>query len=171
MDVMNGRIKKILFVIGILIVFWGWYIMKTIHADEVFYTTYCKDYYAIIANAEGNNYISYDQLIEVNGGPDKITREEVIEDLYMVHVEYADGRLFIFPDFLQENIDTNKIFLEIIELTNPTYRFGKGKIGVGTEKSVIEQVYRSSYQGLQQDVYGQYFVEDGNCLIYFYCEI
>lgn len=55
-----------------------------------------------------------------------------------------------------------------IELTNPTYRFGKGKIGVGTEKSVIEQVYRSSYQGLQQDVYGQYFVEDGNCLIYFY---
>lgn len=55
-----------------------------------------------------------------------------------------------------------------IELTNPEYRFGRKKIGVGTDKSTIEKVYRNGYRGLQQDIYGKYFVEDGNCLIDFY---
>ena len=137
--------------------------MYRIHTKYVFYTTYCTDYYSVIANTESRKY---DQIIEVNGEPDKTVREKYTErGDYFIYHEYDDGRLFIFS----ENENTNRIIeLWGIELTNPEYRFGRKEIGVGTDKNTIEKVYRNSYRGLQQDVYGKYFVEDGNFLIYFY---
>lgn len=111
-------------------------------------------------------YYKYDQIIEANGEPDKTVREKYTErGDYFIYHEYDDGRLFVFS----ENENTvGSITLRRIELTDPEYRFGRKKIGVGTDKSNIEKVYCNSYRGLQQDVYGEYFVEDGNFLIYFY---
>lgn len=135
--------------------------MIRIHTKYIFYTTYCKDYYSIITNTESRNY---DRIIEVNGEPDKITREKIAVDYYMIQLAYNDGRLFVFPEY--KNAD--RMLLEVIEFTNPKYRFGRKKIGIGTDKSTIEKVYRNSYQGLEESLYGGYDVEDGNCSLLFY---
>ncbi len=160
----NRNRKKIIYFISILIVFLVVLIMIRIHTKYVFYTTYCKDYYSVIANTW--RYYEYDQIIEVNGEPDKTVREKYTEyGDYFIYHEYDDGRLFVFS----ENENTvGAITLRRIEVTNSEYRFGRKRIGVGTDKNIIEKVYHNSYQGLQQDVYGTYFVEDGNFSIDFY---
>lgn len=160
-NVINKRLKRIISCIIILAVLLGSIVMMGIRAEYVFYTTYCKDYYSVIANTEQRNY---SQIIDVNGEPSKITREKnIVGSNYIIQVEYDDGRLFAFVEH-----ENNNCSLCRMEVTSSEYRFGRKEIGIGTDKSIIEKVYRNSYQGLQQDVYGEYFVEDGNFLIYFY---
>ena len=158
LGVINRR-KKIIFSISILIVFLG-LIMIRIQTKYVFYTTYCKDYYSVIANTESRKY---DQIIEANGEPDKTTREKRAGDNCILQLEYDDGRLFAFVEY-----ENGHCSLCRMEVTDSEYRFGRKEIGVGTDKNTIEKVYRNSYRGLQQDVYGKYFVEDGNFLVDFY---
>lgn len=159
----NRNVKKIIYIICILIVLLAALFVIEMLTEYTYYTTYCKDYYSVIANTESRKY---DQILEVNGEPDKIVREKYTErGDYFIQLEYDDGRLFAFSE--NENA-IGATTLRRIELTNPEYRFGSKEIGVGTDKSTIEKVYRNSYWGLQQDVYGKYFVEDGNFLIYFY---
>lgn len=159
----NRNVKKIIYIICILIVLLAALFVIEMLTEYTYYTTYCKDYYSVIANTESRKY---DQIIEANGEPDKTVREKYTErGDYFIYLEYDDGRLFVFTE--NENA-IGTITLCRIELTDPEYRFGREDIGVGTDKSTIEKVYRNSYWGLQQDVYGKYFVEDGNFLIYFY---
>lgn len=161
--------KKVICFLGILaiLVILAGLIMIWVLSDPqyVYYTTYCKDYYSVIANTESRDY---NQIIEINGEPDKTVKEKYTEygDYFISH-EYDDGRLFVFSEKEKENA-IGAITLRRIEVTSPEYRFGKKEIGVGTAKSTIEKVYSNSYQGLQQDVYGEYFVEDGNFSIHFY---
>lgn len=127
-----------------------------------YYTTYCKDYYAVLANTKSCNY---NQIIEANEEADKITREKYTEyGDYFIYHEYDDGRLFVFSE--NENA-VGTVTLRRMELTGPDYRFGGKDIGVGTDKSTIEKAYRNSYRGLQQDGFGNYFVEDGNFEVFF----
>ncbi|MDE6750386.1 MAG: hypothetical protein K2K21_15215 [Lachnospiraceae bacterium] len=161
---MKNRNKKIICFLLILIVFLVGLIMMGIQLKYyVYYTTYCDDYYSVLANTES---LYYDQILEVNGEPDNTVREKYTEyGDYFIYNEYDDGRLFVFS--YNENSNGHP-YLRIIELTNPEYRFGRKKIGVGTDKSTIEKVYRKSYRGLQQDSHGKYFVEDGSFVINFY---
>ncbi|MBD5549655.1 MAG: hypothetical protein HDQ96_00525 [Lachnospiraceae bacterium] len=162
-DVINKNMKKTICFIIILIVFSGLIMMGIQLKYYVYYTTYCKDYYLVLANTES---LRYEKIIEANGEPDKTTREKYTEyGDYFIYHEYDDGRLFVFTD--NENGNGHPS-LCVIELTSPQYRFGRKEIGIGTDKSTIEKVYRKSYQGLQQDAYGKYFVEDGNFVIDFY---
>ncbi|MCM1267674.1 MAG: hypothetical protein NC302_07185 [Bacteroidales bacterium] len=134
--------------------------IKTLQ-EYTLYTTYCKDYYSVISNTE--RYDKYDQIIEVNGEPDKITREKVKDD-DIVQLEYDDGtRVFVFG----EDEDGHRSLCRM-ELTDPEYRFGRKKIGIGTDKSIIEKVYRNSYHGLIEGPYDEYYVEDGDCSVSFY---
>lgn len=155
-----NRSKKKIFSISILIIFLGGLIMIRIQTEYVFYTTYCKNYYSVIANTESRKY---DQIIEINGEPERITREKRAGNNYIIQLEYDEVRLFAFVEY-----ENGQCSLCRMEVTDPEYRFGRKKIGVGSDKNTIEKVYRNSYRGLQQDVYGEYFVEDGNFLIYFY---
>lgn len=161
-DMIDKNRKKIICIIIILIVFSGGLNMLRIQTkDYVFYTTYCKDYFSVLTNTE---YPYYRQIIEEHGEPDRTTREKYGDDGdYFIYHEYDDGRLFIFWDN-----GNGHPFLSEIEVTSPEYRFGRKKIGVGTDKSILEKVSRRSYQKLQQDTYGRYFAEDGNILLYFY---
>ena len=159
-DVINKNMKKTICCMIILIVFSG-LIMMGIQTKYVYYTTYCEDYYSIIANTESCNY---EQIVAANGEPSRITREKnAVGSNYIIQPEYDDGRLFAFVDYGNDHPSLCRT-----ELTNPEYRFGRKEIGVGTDKSTIEKVYCKSYRGLQQDAYGKYFVEDGNFEIYFY---
>lgn len=159
--------RKLLF-IGIVIAFWGRLMVMNWLTEYVFYTTYCKDYYSVISNTISNTWrdYEYEQVIEANGEPNKTAREKYTErGDYFIYHEYDDGRLFVFS----ENENTiGAITLRRIELTNPEYRFGRKKIGVGTDKSIIEKVYHNSYQGLKESLYGGYYVEDGNCSVFFH---
>ncbi|MCM1262094.1 MAG: hypothetical protein NC313_05170 [Butyrivibrio sp.] len=129
-----------------------------------YYTTYCEDYYSVIANTDSTEY---EDLIAINGEPESIRREKLDVTLFLIKVEYDDGRLFVFRDNKQRK--SGGYSLSIMELTSPEYRFGSKEIGIGTDKSAIEEVYRKSYQGLKLDGYGEfYYVEDGNSCVCFY---
>ncbi|MCM1124637.1 MAG: hypothetical protein NC416_18835 [Eubacterium sp.] len=133
--------------------------------EYTLYTTYCEDYYAVISNTEKYKYYKYDQIIEVNGEPEKITREKgKYYDIVQLEYDGTDGtRMFAFIEY--ENGDRS---LCRMELTDPEYRFGRKEIGIGTDKSTIEKVYRNSYQGLEEWPYGGYYeVEDGNYSVRF----
>lgn len=162
--VINKNREKTICFIVILILFLGSLISLEIPPNSVFYTTYSEDYYSVLTNTE---YPYYRQIIEEYGEPDKTIREKYTEHGdYLIYNEYDDGRLFVFS--YNENSEAHPS-LGRIEVTSPEYRFGRKKIGVGTDKSTLEKIYRRSYQGLQQDpLYERYFVEDGNFVIDFY---
>ncbi|MDE7476578.1 MAG: hypothetical protein K2M91_01275, partial [Lachnospiraceae bacterium] len=110
------------------------------------------------------NYDRYQSsIIQANGTPDEIW-EENLSTIILKYLQYDDGRLFVF--------NRTNISLDLcrIEITNPDYRFGWMKIGIGTSKNVVEFAYRNSYRGLYQDELNKkrYHVEDGNCDIAFY---
>ncbi|MCM1234707.1 MAG: RDD family protein [Ruminococcus flavefaciens] len=163
--------RKLLF-IGIIIAFLGrllvmsWMIWNSWIAEYAYYTTYCEDYYSAVWNM--GKYPTYDQIIEASGEPDKTVREKYKDRDYLIYHEYDDGRLFVFSE--HENA-SGAVVRELcrVELTNPEYRFGSEKIGVGTDKSTVEKAYRDSYQELHPYVYGEsYCVEDGNYSVRFY---
>ncbi|MBD5493660.1 MAG: hypothetical protein HDR12_04595 [Lachnospiraceae bacterium] len=158
------NIKMIICFAIILIVFSFGLIMLGIQLKYYeYYTTYCEDYYSVLAKTE---IWGYNQIMHVNGEPAKTVRERYTDHGdYFIYNVYDDGRLFVFSD--NENTSGHP-YLYRIELTNPEYRFGRKEIGVGTDKSTIEKVYRKSYRELQQDSHGKYFVEDGRSVLVFY---
>lgn len=116
---MNRRRNKLICAIGVLIVFLG-LIMIKIHTKYVFYTTYCKNYYSVIAHTW--RYYEYDQIIEVNGEPDKIINEKNSGGNNIIELEYDDGRLFAFVEHENGNRSLCRT-----EVTDPEYRFGRKK--------------------------------------------
>lgn len=91
--------------------------------------TYCKDYYAVVNQADNK---SYRKIINDNGPIKKI---EIIENIE--YVSYEDGRTFVF-----EILSSGMRYLRRIDITSEQYRFGKKQIGVGTTRKQIESIYK-----------------------------
>ena len=104
------------------------------------------------------------ELLKANGKPNKIWEEQLSKNLVVRYMKYDDGRIFVF------DIKKQPYRFCRVEITNPEYRFGRKKIGIGTSKKKIEKVYKKSYRGLHQDELRKhkYLVEDGNREIVFY---
>lgn len=85
--------KKLILILIILVILSG-LTMVLKDPDYVFYTTYCKNYYSIIANTW--SYYKYDQIIEVNGEPDKTVREKIQSTVIILFIlnMMTDGYLF-----------------------------------------------------------------------------
>lgn len=131
-----------------------------IMSNYQYYNTYCKDYYSVVA---GTDILTYENVLEKNGEPKNMWEEERTNYCESIYLKYDDGRLFVLGRYLSGYSE-----LQRIEIVSSDYRFGKKKIGIGTEKEIIEQVYKNSYRGLYKDkVNGNYYAEDGNCEISF----
>ena len=129
-----------------------------------YYTTYFTDYYQVVMKDEKADYVNYQTLLNANGKPDEIWEEQLSKNLVLKFMRYDDGRIFVFDIKKQSNRFCR------VEITNPEYRFGRKKIGIGTSKKKVEKVYKKSYRGLHQDKLHKhkYLVEDGNREIVFY---
>ena len=134
MDVMGAnRILRIILFIGVVILIFLAIFIFNINNKGI----YVKDYYAVVNFAENNFYES----IIVNNGPIK----EIKDSSYGEHgygfreVYTTDGRNFVFG-----TISGKVTYLCRIEITSSKYRFGHYKIGVGTNKSTVEKIYRNA---------------------------
>ena len=130
-----------------------------------FYTTYCKDYYSIVTNTDTDSvpYIksfNIEDIMEANGTPEDEWEEERENNYSFKYLQYEDGRLFCFSGQLY-----GKYQLARVEITGDNYRFGKKQIGIGTDKELIEQVYKDSYFLNKNSVVNEevkWYINDGN---------
>lgn len=95
---------------------------------------YCRNYYSVVNYADNKSY----EAIKDENGP--IDREKIIDGNYEFKTEfiyYEDGRTFVFSIFPSGS----KRFCRV-DVTGEQYRFGRKKIGVGTNRKQIEAIYK-----------------------------
>lgn len=105
-----------------------------------YYTTYFTDYYQVVMKDGEADYMNYLTLLKANGKPNKIWEEQLSKNLVVRYMKYDDGRIFVF------DIKKQPYRFCRVEITNPEYRFGRKKIGIGTSKKKIEKVYKKAIE-------------------------
>lgn len=103
-----------------------------------YYTTYFTDYYQVVMKDEKADYVNYQTLLNANGKPDEIWEEQLSKNLVLKFIRYDDGRIFVFDIKKQSNRFCR------VEITNPEYRFGRKKIGVGTSKKKLRKYIKKA---------------------------